>query len=123
MTSQVVGQDDLWDAMEEYKEAKEMMLDIGKQILLKVTLLNIPEINIALLSFMIKLCFRGIKIEMPLKDNMIDEERAKKEAAGQMTFEQKVNLLNDQVNVLERRKYNQLLKATAALSDYQNQPN
>ena len=54
MTSQVVGQDDLWDAMEEYKEAKEMMLDIGKQILLKVTLLNIPEINITLLSFMIK---------------------------------------------------------------------
>ena len=32
-----------------------------------------------------------------LKDNMIDEERAKKEAAGQMTFEQKINLLNDQV--------------------------
>ena len=30
------GQDDLWDAMEEYKEAKEMMLDIGRQILLKV---------------------------------------------------------------------------------------
>ena len=106
MTSQVVGQDDLWDAMEEYKEAKEMMLDIGKQILLKVTLLNIPEINITLLSFMIKWCFRGIKIEMPLKDNMIDEERAKKEAAGQMTFEQKVNLLNDQVNVLERSTTN-----------------
>ena len=43
---------------------------------------------------------------MPLKDNMIDEERAKKEAAGQMTFEQKVNLLNDQVNVLERSTTN-----------------
>ena len=54
---------------------------------------------------------------------MIDEERAKKEAAGQMTFEQKVNLLNDQVNVLDRSTYNQLLKATAVLSDYQNQPN
>ena len=106
MTSQVVGQDDLWDAMEEYKEAKEMMLDIGKQILLKVTLLSIPEISISLLSFMIKWCFRGIKILMPLKDNMIDEERAKKEAAGQMTFEQKVNLLNDQVNVLERSTTN-----------------
>ena len=51
-------------------------------------------------------CFHGIKIEMPLKDNMIDEERAKKEAAGQMTFEQKVNLLNDQVNVLERSTTN-----------------
>ena len=37
---------------------------------------------------------------------MIDEERAKKEAAGQMTFEQKVNLLNDQVNVLERSTTN-----------------
>ena len=33
------GQDDLWDAMEEYKEAKEMMLDIGRQILLKVSIL------------------------------------------------------------------------------------
>ena len=31
-----VYKDDLWDAMEEYKEAKEMMLDIGRQILLKV---------------------------------------------------------------------------------------
>ena len=31
---------------------------------------------------------------------MIDEERAKKEAAGQMTFEQKINLLNDQVSKL-----------------------
>ena len=31
---------------------------------------------------------------------MIDEERAKKEAAGQMTFEQKINLLNDQVLLL-----------------------
>ena len=28
---------------------------------------------------------------------MIDEEKAKKEAAAQMTFEQKINLLNDQV--------------------------
>ena len=37
---------------------------------------------------------------IPLKDNMIDEERAKKEAAGQMTFEQKINLLNDQVSKL-----------------------
>ena len=34
--SQLERQDDLWDAMEEYKEAKEMMLDIGRQILLKV---------------------------------------------------------------------------------------
>ena len=33
-----VYKDDLWDAMEEYKEAKEMMLDIGRQILLKVKL-------------------------------------------------------------------------------------
>ena len=31
------------------------------------------------------------------QDNMIDEEKAKKEAAAQMTFEQKINLLNDQV--------------------------
>ena len=37
--SQPFGQDDLWDAMEEYKEAKEMMLDIGRQILLKVSVL------------------------------------------------------------------------------------
>ena len=37
---------------------------------------------------------------IPSKDNMIDEERAKKEAAGQMTFEQKINLLNDQVSKL-----------------------
>ena len=29
---------------------------------------------------------------------MIDEEKAKKEAAAQMTFEQKINLLNDQVS-------------------------
>ena len=34
------------------------------------------------------------------QDNMIDEEKAKKEAAGQMTFEQKINLLNDQVSEL-----------------------
>ena len=32
----LLHKDDLWDAMEEYKEAKEMMLDIGRQILLKV---------------------------------------------------------------------------------------
>ena len=40
-TSQFLNifQDDLWDAMEEYKEAKEMMLDIGRQILLKVSIL------------------------------------------------------------------------------------
>ena len=33
---------------------------------------------------------------------MIDEERAKKEAAGQMTFEQKINLLNDQVSQVSK---------------------
>ena len=35
-----------------------------------------------------------------LQDNMIDEEKAKKEAAAQMTFEQKINLLNDQVSAV-----------------------
>ena len=40
----------------------------------------------------------SIPLLVSLQDNMIDEEKAKKEAAAQMTFEQKINLLNDQVS-------------------------
>ena len=37
-----------------------------------------------------------------LQDDMIDEEKAKKEVAGQMTFQEKMDLLDQQVISLGR---------------------
>ena len=63
-----LNKDDLWEALEEYPDAKKMLLDIGKQIL--------------------------------MKDNMIDEEKAKKEEAAQMSTSEKILLLDQQTSSL-----------------------
>ena len=41
--------------------------------------------------------------EILAKDNMIDEEKAKREEAAQMTAEQKIGLLNEQITGLSTR--------------------
>ena len=38
-----------------------------------------------------------------LQDNMIDEEKAKREAAAQLTMEEKIVLLDQQVDALSTR--------------------
>ena len=77
------SQDDLWDAMSEYPEAKMMLLEIGRQLLLKV------DMKAQLLV-----------IWNIVQDNMIDEEKAKKEVAGQMSFQEKLTLLDEQVEAV-----------------------
>ena len=66
-----LNKDDLWDALNEYPDAKKLLLSIGREIL--------------------------------AKDNMIDEEKAKREEAAQMTAEQKIAQLNEQIGGLSTR--------------------
>ena len=63
--------DDLWAALNEYPDAKKLLLEIGKEIL--------------------------------AKDNMIDEEKAKREEAAQLNLEQKVILLKEQIKGIKTR--------------------
>ena len=63
--------DDLWLALNEYPDAKKLLLEIGKEIL--------------------------------AKDNMIDEEKAKREEAAQLSLEQKVLMLKDQIKGIKTR--------------------
>ena len=66
-----LNKDDLWNALNEYPDAKKLLLSIGREIL--------------------------------AKDNMIDEEKAKREEAAQMTVEQKISQLNEQIVGLSTR--------------------
>ena len=66
-----LNKDDLWEALNEYPDAKKLLLSIGRDIL--------------------------------AKDNMIDEEKAKREEAAQMTAEQKLVQLNEQIRGLSIR--------------------
>ena len=66
-----LNKDDLWDALNEYPDAKKLLLGIGREIL--------------------------------AKDNMIDEEKAKREEAAQMTVDQKISQLNEQIGGLSTR--------------------
>ena len=63
--------DDLWAALNEYPDAKKLLLEIGKEIL--------------------------------AKDNMIDEEKAKREEAAQLSLEQKVVRLKEQIKGIKTR--------------------
>ena len=67
-------QDDLWEALEEYPEARRNLLEKGKQILMKV-------------------CSRLTQLLTSSQDNMIDEEKAKAEEAAQDDMEQKLERL------------------------------
>ena len=78
-------QDDLWEALEEYPEARRNLLEKGKQILMKVCSRlwvfggpHLPTMTQLLTSF---------------QDNMIDEEKAKAEEAAQDDMEQKLERL------------------------------
>ena len=66
-----LNKDDLWEALNEYPDAKKLLLSIGREIL--------------------------------AKDNMIDEEKAKREEAAQMTTEEKIVQLNEQIGGLSTR--------------------
>ena len=63
--------DDLWAALNEYPEARNLLLNIGREIL--------------------------------AKDNMIDEDKAKREEAAKMTVDQKIILLKDHVSGIKTR--------------------
>ena len=63
--------DDLWAALNEYPDAKKLLLGIGKEIL--------------------------------AKDNMIDEEKAKREEAAQLSLEQKIVVLKEQIHGIKTR--------------------
>ena len=63
--------DDLWAALNEYPEARNLLLNIGREIL--------------------------------AKDNMIDEEKAKREEDAKMTVDQKIILLKEHVKGIKTR--------------------
>ena len=63
--------DDLWAALNEYPEAKKLLLDIGREIL--------------------------------AKDDMIDQEKAKREEAAKLTLDEKIVLLKEHVGGLKTR--------------------
>ena len=63
--------DDLWAALNEYPEARKLLLDIGREIL--------------------------------AKDNMIDQEKAKREEAAKLNLEEKIVLLREHVRGLKTR--------------------
>ena len=63
--------DDLWAALNEYPEARKLLLDIGREIL--------------------------------AKDDMIDQEKAKREEAAKLTLEEKIVLLKEHVRGLKTR--------------------
>ena len=63
--------DDLWAALNEYPDAKQLLLGIGKEIL--------------------------------AKDNMIDEEKAKREEAAQLSVDQKIVMLKEQIVGIKTR--------------------
>ena len=63
--------DDLWAALNEYPEARNLLLNIGREIL--------------------------------AKDNMIDEDKAKREEAAKMTVDQKIILLKEHVSGIKTR--------------------
>ena len=69
--------DDLWAALNEYPDAKKLLLGIGKEIL--------------------------------DKDNMIDEEKAKREEAAQLSLEQKIVQLKEHILGIKTR-YDRLSK-------------
>ena len=63
--------DDLWAALNEYPEARKLLLDIGREIL--------------------------------AKDDMIDQEKAKREEAAKLNLEEKIVLLREHVRGLKTR--------------------
>lgn len=63
--------DDLWAALNEYPEARKLLLDIGREIL--------------------------------AKDDMIDQEKAKREEAAKLNLEEKIVLLKEHVRGLKTR--------------------
>ena len=66
-----LNKDDLWAALNEYPDAKKLLLGIGKEIL--------------------------------AKDNMIDEEKAKREEAAQLSVDQKIVMLKEQIVGIKTR--------------------
>ena len=75
--------DDLWAALNEYPEARKLLLDIGREIL--------------------------------AKDDMIDQEKAKREEAAKLTLDQKIVLLKEHVNGLKTR-FDRLTKDYSSFS-------
>ena len=75
--------DDLWAALNEYPEARKMLLDIGREIL--------------------------------AKDDMIDQEKAKREEAAKLTLDQKIVLLKEHVKGLKTR-FDRLTKDYSSFS-------
>ena len=67
----VLSKDDLWDALTEYPEAKKVLLDKGRQIL--------------------------------MKDNLLDEEVARKQDMKQENIDEKVDRLDDTLDNLATR--------------------
>ncbi len=67
----VLSKSDLWDALQEYPEAKKKLIDRGRQIL--------------------------------MKDNLLDEELAKKQDLEQETTEQKMERMDTAVDSLQTR--------------------
>ena len=76
--------DDLWAALNEYPEARNLLLNIGREIL--------------------------------AKDNMIDEEKAKREEDAKMTVDQKIILLKEHVKGIKTR-FDRLKKDYSSFSD------
>ena len=76
--------DDLWAALNEYPDAKKLLLGIGKEIL--------------------------------AKDNMIDEEKAKREEDAQLTLQQKITVLKEQVEGIKTR-YTRFRKELSIFED------
>ena len=75
--------DDLWAALNEYPEARKLLLDIGREIL--------------------------------AKDDMIDQEKAKREEAAKLTLDQKIVLLKEHVKGLKTR-FDRLTKDYSSFS-------
>ena len=63
--------DDLWAALNEYPEARKLLLDIGREIL--------------------------------AKDDMIDQEKAKREEAAKLNLDEKIVVLKEHVRGLKTR--------------------
>ena len=90
-----------------------MLLEKGKQILLKVIVIIIVVVMMIMIMMMIIIMIMliiiiiiiiiMIIIKIVIQDNMIDEEKAKREEAAQLSMEEKIALLDQQVDALSTR--------------------
>ena len=89
-----------------------MLLEKGKQILLKVIVIIIVVVMMIMIMMMIIIMIMliiiiiiiiMIIITIVIQDNMIDEEKAKREEAAQLSMEEKIALLDQQVDALSTR--------------------